>query len=248
MKNQKYAELLENIGLSGNEARVYIAALSLGPTTILKISKQANMKRSSLYYIIENLKKKNLVVEEVRGFKTLFVAQDPTKLKYVFDDHYKEFSSSLPELVSLYNTKGNEDVLRRYEGVDQIKSAYDDILSQLKPGDYYLALSNAERFYEQDPKHYTKFVEKRAKKKLKMRMLLEQTPLGEEQKKLQQNYDFEVRFLPKESTIPTSMVITPHVMMIQQTAAPFRAMTTNNPDFIETYKQMFDALWSRTGG
>ena len=58
MKNDKLVKILENLGLSDNEARVYLASLSLGSTTIMKIAQTAEIKRTTVYSVIDSLKQK----------------------------------------------------------------------------------------------------------------------------------------------------------------------------------------------
>ena len=85
MKNNPLLTTLTTLGLTDHEAAVYLAALSLGPATILKIAKAAEIKRTTVYSVIETLKLKGLVSVEVKGFKSLFVAEDPTKLETILE-------------------------------------------------------------------------------------------------------------------------------------------------------------------
>ena len=65
MKNEKLQSILKNIGLSETEAEVYLASLSLGPTTILKIARSSGVKRTSVYTIIDALKEKGLALRDL---------------------------------------------------------------------------------------------------------------------------------------------------------------------------------------
>ena len=103
MKNKKLLQILIDLGLSENEASVYLAALSLGPTTILKIAKTAEMKRTTIYSVIDSLKKRGLINIEIKGFKTLFTAENPEKLETMLDSHREQLRNSLPEFLGMYN-------------------------------------------------------------------------------------------------------------------------------------------------
>jgi predicted transcriptional regulator len=244
MKEDILIVSLRTTGLSENEARVYLATLSLGPASVLKIAKKSGIPRSSLYYILENLTKKGLIAQETRGFKIVFVAEDPRKLKSILELHTEQFDRNLPSLLALHNARGTDDVLKRYDGVSQIKLVYEQILKEAKPRDYYLVISNADLFFDQDPTYFKKFVERRGKLKMNIRMLLQPTEVALDQQRLERNFGFEVKYLPEGTSIQTSMVITPSLMFIQQTTAPFKAISTNNKDFIETQRQVFEVLWS----
>ncbi len=61
MKNEQLVSILNDLGLSEKEARVYFAALSLGPSTILTLSHAAELKRTTIYALVDSLKKKGLI-------------------------------------------------------------------------------------------------------------------------------------------------------------------------------------------
>jgi sugar-specific transcriptional regulator TrmB len=72
MQNTKLTKILTDLGLSEHEALVYLANISLGPTTILKIAQAAEIKRTTVYAVIESLKTKGLINVQIKGFKKLF--------------------------------------------------------------------------------------------------------------------------------------------------------------------------------
>lgn len=69
MKNIKLLETLKDIGLDESEAQVYLTSLSLGPTTVLRIARGGETKRTTVYGIIESLKNKGLMKVELKGLK-----------------------------------------------------------------------------------------------------------------------------------------------------------------------------------
>ena len=52
---------LEAFGLTEKESRVYLALLELGEAGIGEIAKKSAIKRTTLYDVVENLKKSGLV-------------------------------------------------------------------------------------------------------------------------------------------------------------------------------------------
>ncbi len=52
---------LQKLGLNKNEARVYLAALELGQSSVQKLSKEVAMSRPTVYRILESLQKKELI-------------------------------------------------------------------------------------------------------------------------------------------------------------------------------------------
>ena len=84
-KSTEITASLEGLGLGANEAAVYIAMLSLGPATVLSISRASGVKRTTIYNVLESLKQKGLVRTDVRGFKQLYAAEHPKKLESMLD-------------------------------------------------------------------------------------------------------------------------------------------------------------------
>src|SRR3989338_2088114 len=116
MKKTQLLEVLKNLGLSTNEASVYFASLALGPATIIRIARSAEMKRSTVYSVIEGLQQRGLMTIEVKGFKKLYSAEDPVKLEKILESRQKDFRSVLGEFAALYNLKGGESFIKYYQG------------------------------------------------------------------------------------------------------------------------------------
>ena len=54
-------EDLKTLGLNQKEASIFLASLELGPATISDIARRSNIKRTTVYNLIEPLLQKNLV-------------------------------------------------------------------------------------------------------------------------------------------------------------------------------------------
>jgi len=189
MKNDNILEVLKEIGLSEKEAEVYLAAMSLGPSTIQKIAQSAGVKRTTVYSVIDSLKNKGMMIEELKGFKTLFVAQDPVKLERVLDMKIDRLRQVLPSLSAAYNLEGAEGYIKYYEGNEAVKSIYLDLLNEIQPHEDYCVMANLDQWWELGQEFLEKFLLKRAEKArihgINIRMLFEDTPASREhQKKL----------------------------------------------------------------
>ena len=86
MQKQEIKDVLIDFGLSEHEAAVYLSALSLGQSTVNQIAKHSGVKRTTVYPVIESLKRKGIMNVEVKGFKKLFVAESPDKLERIIEE------------------------------------------------------------------------------------------------------------------------------------------------------------------
>lgn len=114
---------LKNIGLSDNEAKVYLAMLELGPSPVLEISAKSGVNRPTTYVQIESLKKMGLVSTQTKGKKQLFVAESPEQLESVLEQTCRvaeqkksELEKIMPELKTIFNLTGERPQVRFFEG------------------------------------------------------------------------------------------------------------------------------------
>jgi len=82
-------KILEEIGLSKNEIKTYLALLKLGKTTSWKLITETGIQVSALYYCLDNLIKKGLVSHVVIANKKHFQAASPEQLIQLVDNRKK---------------------------------------------------------------------------------------------------------------------------------------------------------------
>ena len=68
---------LQDMGLSEKESQVYVALLELGKANVARIAQQSNIKRPTVYVLLEDLRKKGLVLKVPHIKNALYIAQDP---------------------------------------------------------------------------------------------------------------------------------------------------------------------------
>src|SRR3989344_9492336 len=98
-------KMLEEIGLTPGEVKVYLALLKIGQSSTGAIAKESQVSRSKLYSILDKLAKKGLVGHLMKGEVTYFKAMEPKRIiDYMeeknrqFDQHKELIRKMLPEL------------------------------------------------------------------------------------------------------------------------------------------------------
>jgi sugar-specific transcriptional regulator TrmB len=244
MQNDKLLSSLAQFGLEETEASVYLAALSLGATTVLKLSKQTNIKRTTLYEIVDSLIRKGLMKKEIRGFKTLYAAEHPERLESTLDSKRALLARVLPELEGLYNLKGTESTLKYYEGLKAVENIYDDLLKELKPHDFYCAISNIAEWQVLDEEFFmTNHVEKRASMRIDTKLLFVDSPTAQKRKQTERNFNEQVKILSKDSDFHVDLVITPYKVVMFQLKEPLTAVVIENRSIVAIQKAMFEIIW-----
>ncbi len=94
---------LEKIGLNKKEAKVYLACLELFESTIGQISRKSGVKRTTVYDVVDSLKKKGLLSSLSKNQRTYYYAENPKKLERSLDEKKQILENAMPELMSLAN-------------------------------------------------------------------------------------------------------------------------------------------------
>ena len=167
---------LRELGLSENEAKVYLAMLELGSATMLEISAKADINRPTAYVHVEALKKMGLVSSQTRGRKQLFIAESPDQLEFVIERERKqieqkknELKEILPELNSLFNLAGEKPQVRFFEGKEGLIKMQDELLKSVNKE--VLSFSSADSLLKIFPDHPKSYSPRRVQKGIKSKLI-----------------------------------------------------------------------------
>jgi sugar-specific transcriptional regulator TrmB len=243
MKNEKLLDILKKIGLEEKEASVYLASLSLGPTTILKLARACDIKRTTIYGIIDNLKQKGLMSIEQKGLKQVYAPENPEKLEAMLESRQLEFKNSLPEFLGLYKLKGEESVIKYYTGLGKMQGIYRDTLKEIRPHEDYLVIANQEKWYNLDPKFAISYIEDRARLDIKTRLLFQDSKIAREHKKFERNFNQRAKILPKGTPLNVDTLLLPKKMIVLELTPPYMTVVIENKSIIELHREMFELIW-----
>ena len=119
-----YQEILQKMGLSTNEAKVYEALLTLGVTTANKIALEAKIQRRNVYDTIKRLKEKGLCSEYVEENIRKFKAINPQRLLDMLKEKEEALQQTLPKMVEHYEAISKVEETIVYRGMEAIKNLY----------------------------------------------------------------------------------------------------------------------------
>ena len=170
MDTEKMA-LLKELGLSQNEAKVYLAAIELGPSLHKTLADKAGVKRPTLYYeALPLLVEKGLLVETVRGKRKYLVPQDLQPYLESRKQLLEKAGELVPQLRTLLAAATTKPVLILYEGVEGIKKVYADHLAQREP---ILELVGIENIRPELQIYIQKYyIPERTRRRIPLRMLI----------------------------------------------------------------------------
>lgn len=157
-----YQEILQKIGLSLNEARVYEALLYLGEANVNTISIKSKVHRRNVYDSLNKLIEKGLSSETFVKGEKLFKAVDPERLKEILKDQESALNSFLPDMKKMYQAVEPDAEAYFFRGVEGFKT-YLQLILQEKQTVYFIG---AKAFWlDARLQHYLRHFDAERKKK-----------------------------------------------------------------------------------
>lgn len=167
--------ILEDIGLTQSEIKVYLALLELEDTTAGPITKKSGLHRSRVYEALDRLIKKGLVGYVIKANKKYFKANNPEEILDYLKEKEDKVNSLIPELKRLQRTKRNDEYKANiYEGFRGLKSIFEGILRILKPKEEVLvfgARSGADFAQETWTTYFKNYKKRFHDKKIKFKLI-----------------------------------------------------------------------------
>lgn len=120
--------LLIKNNFSEKEAKIYLACLQLKIANVSTISRFAGEKRSTTYSVIKELKKKWIINEIDKNKIASYSAVSPENIAQKLEDQFADFKALLPAFSAFTEKFWIAPKIQFFEGLDWIKTIYDDIL------------------------------------------------------------------------------------------------------------------------
>jgi HTH-type transcriptional regulator, sugar sensing transcriptional regulator len=237
---------LVKIGLSEKEAKVYLAALELGPTNILNLAKKSAIKRSTVYEMIKNLKEMGLMSETIKGKRSLIVADEPEKLKRNIVEKEILLKQILPELKTINNVGFTKPKITYYEGKVGLREIYKIALeAKDKKADWISPIKSVTETVGED--FLNEYIETKKRMGYWIRSIHIIARQVDTYKYLDpKTYEAtlrKVRFAPKDIDIPNAIVIWDNKVAVMSTKKEGFGFIIESDEYSTTMKIFYNLLW-----
>jgi sugar-specific transcriptional regulator TrmB len=242
MDKLQIVKILEELGLSENEARVYYASLQIGSASIAELAARSGVKRTTVYSVLDGLIEKELVTRSAHNFKNKIIPREPKELAHLLELKRRRLDGALPHLNAISQLPAQESILQYYRGMDKLRGIYSQMLELVQPGDDYLVLGNQEAWFRLSPQFFEDFLERRSVLPIKVRMILTPSSTALD-RKVAQHKNEKIRLLPPDSKITTNLVVIPTRVFIHQLVEPVTGIVIDNPHVVTMHQEMFEHVW-----
>jgi sugar-specific transcriptional regulator TrmB len=234
MQISELKETLKWIGLTGNEAKIYLAMLRLGSSKAGKIAKESQLNRTATYDSLKRLLDKGLISYVIEANIKWFKAVNPERLLEILKEKEEETKKVLPNLIGIYKAPKETHNVTLYYGYKGVKSVFQDIIREGKPN---CVLDAEGQFTEKMPYYAPHFSKQVEEKKIPIRHIVRR---GVD---IHPTKTTEVRFISRElhSTAVTN-IYGDRIAIIVWTDPP-EAVIIKNKAAADAYRIYFEMIW-----
>ena len=234
--------ILEDLGLTQAEIKVYLTLLELGTSTAGKILEKSKLQNSVMHRALNSLIEKSVINYVLEGRRKIYQATDPESFHHFIDEKRRKFDQILPELKqkqTFAKEKEKATVFRGKRGINEIYN----LMINTKGKEYNTFGGGSEVTFDVMGEHWWKnFHLKRIVNKLKSRQVFDETikKFGNE---ISKKRSTQIRFLPHEFAQLTETVIVGNKVAIAVFTENPYAFLIEDKAVADGYRKHFEVLW-----
>lgn len=246
---------LKEIGLSDKEIDLYLAGLKLGPTTAQKLAETSEIKRPTVYFIVDRLKRLGLVNQSFLRRKKVFEMAAPEKLaKFIEEEkiNLKKKEQGINKIISNLKVMASKSEfaseIKIYEGYDATMDALIELGKTKSPtysfySSHYFPLED----YEKIKKTIAEFNKVKRMAKSKLYVITDQVPITS---KFFPSADAELRefrFLSREIKLPAMVDISEDTVALSSVRDGYSCIVIKNKTIADTLRIIHGIVWQSLG-
>lgn len=240
--------LLEEIGLTHGETKVYLALLRLGTTKTGSLTKEASVSSSKVYKILDRLIKKGLVGHVLIGKIKYFKALEPKRILDYMEEKEKQLSEKkelvkklLPQLEIEQKLAGKKTGAIICEGFKATTNFFRNILDDLKAGEEYYVIGAS---YGEVPAlrpFFYNYHFQRVKHGIIVKMLANYDTKGNLEKTTAKKS--EIRYLPKQFISNMQITFYKNKAFIALWTKTPVGFLIEDEEVVKGFRKYFNAFW-----
>lgn len=241
-----YLEILEELGLSPNEAKIYEALIDLKQASVPEISLKIGVHKRNTYDTIPRLLKKGLIYQIAESKENKYAAVAPDKLEDLIWEKHAKLHKILPAMNVQYKKTTKEEAVYVYKGVEGFKNYLRDIL---KVGEDVYFIGAKGGWFDSDLQIFIKrFLKKAEEKNIKYKHIFDaevKTLAPDLLKTLGKPY----KFLPPEFSTTGAIdifgdrIVTFSGLSLKDISDDVTLIVIVNSELADCYRTWFRFMW-----
>lgn len=241
-----YQTILEELGLSQNEAKIYAGLIEIGTSSVPQISLKIGVHKRNIYDIIPRLLQKGLIYQIAENKENKYAAVEPNKLADLVWEKESRLNSILPALNKQFKKTTTNEAVYIYKGVEGFKNYLRDII---KTGeDVYFIGAKGGWFDKELQTFIHKFLKEAKAKKIKYYHIFDSS-IKDQAPELLPLLGKPYKFLPKKySTTGAIDIFGDHVvtfsgLSVKDINDDLTLIVMVNKELADCYRTWFQFIW-----
>lgn len=241
-----HLDILTEIGLSQNEAKIYETLLGLGESNITQIALKSNIHRRNVYDTMDRLVEKGLVYQVIGKGDSIYRPVDPSKLSELINEKQQRLEKVMPELLKEYQERPPLEAVYFYKGIEGFKNYLRDILNSGE--DAYFIGAKGAWFDPRIKTFLEKFLANAKKEGIKYQHLFDYE-VKEKLPDVLKSVGKPYKFLPKQYSTPSMIdIFGDHVVSftgagLAKISDDISIFVTVSRPMATSYKTWFKFMW-----
>ncbi len=246
-------EELLKLGFSTNQARVYLALLEIGQTTVGPIISKTGLPRQTAYNALAELKAKDLVFSVIKSGRANWQAKEPGQLLDILRSQKQLVEKLLPQLIAKRDAAKHTAEIKVYEGVDGFVTMHRiNLQNQIKNTEVNIIGAAGQKWIDlmEKGKYLNKYEELRIKKQIKHHIIAYENQRPEVNKFMEEYYLHQLpsqrkkfKFLPEEYYSPVGIQIwQDRIELIIYSDQPL-IFEIKSLEMVKSFAKYFKFLW-----
>lgn len=232
---------LQNLGLSTKEAAVYLALLETGPSPASTIARKTQIKRTSMYDLLNSLEEQNLIVSFRQGNYTYYGVDDVQRLQIREKEKLRAAEVLVRDLKEKQKNISGIHV-SYYRGKEGYLGMYKDILKRMPKE--LLTWIDLDAFHNSvDAVLENEWTQDRIRKRIFIRLLMLDSPYARDFKAQDGDLFRETRLLPKDFPFKTTCILYENCINYFDPTDQMTGIRIQNPALYQMEKAIFEINW-----
>lgn len=242
MKNLE--KTLQDVGMSDKSAHVYLAALELGEATVQKLSKRANIKRTTIYYLLEELKSWGALIETKRHKKTFFIAEKPATILRLARERFRDLEESMPLLEARYNSAFQRPRVYFLYGPQGFKQIWDKIFASSEKE--YCIITRGENLLDFVREKYIleEIIKQKKRLAISSRQLIPDSTYARKIVSKDSQENRRSKIIPPAFKFPFTQIICKEFVAYISPRYEDMLMIVEGDSYAQTQKSIFEVMWT----
>lgn len=245
--------ILEKLGLTKGEIKVYLALNQLEESTVGPIGKESKVSKSKIYDILDKLIEKGLVGYITKEGTKYFMANDPHMILDYIDKKETDLNKTkkeivtqlLPQLMLKRASVPKKRIAEIYEGLNGIKAIREELIKTIKPKNTLLVLGAPKVANVKWEGWFLEFHKKRIERKIYMKIIYNANAktYGKVREKMKLT---EVKYLPNKLVSPNWIDIYPDAVLFVMVLSNPIAFVIRDKELANSFRSYFDIMWDNS--